>query len=123
MTNPERTQETAGGLVGKVAGKAKEAAGSALGNDDLAREGRLQQAQAEAEVDARREAQEAEQREAEAEVEGARGDLEIERERLRSEIAAEEREGSKRHAADTEKRRKAASAAAFRKPERPSPTA
>ena len=45
MTNPETSERTAGGLVGKLAGKAKEAAGSVVGDDQLAREGRLQQAQ------------------------------------------------------------------------------
>ena len=62
-------EETAGGLLGKVAGKAKEVAGSAVGNDELAREGRLQQAQSDAEIEARREEAEARQREHEADVE------------------------------------------------------
>jgi uncharacterized protein YjbJ (UPF0337 family) len=43
------SERTAGGVVGKVVGKAKEALGGAIENEDLAREGRLQQAQSEAE--------------------------------------------------------------------------
>ena len=50
LTDQENPKQTTGGLVGKVAGKAKEAAGSLVGNGDLAREGRLQQAQADAEA-------------------------------------------------------------------------
>ena len=49
MTNPEIPERTRGGLAGKLAGRMKQAAGSVLGNEDLAREGRLQQAQVEAE--------------------------------------------------------------------------
>ena len=45
-------ESTTGGLLGKVAGKAKEAVGSVVGNDDLAREGRLQQSQADADIEA-----------------------------------------------------------------------
>ena len=62
-------EETAGGPLGKLAGKVKEVAGEATGNDDLAREGRMQQASSEAEAQARQEAAEARQREAEAELE------------------------------------------------------
>ena len=82
MTDPKLPEETAGGQLGKLAGKAKEAAGSVLGNEDLAREGRLQQAQVEAPEHA---AAEAQQREAEAEVEAAKADNELERERLQTE--------------------------------------
>ena len=52
MTDTKTPDETAGGPLGKLAGKAKETAGSVLGNEELAREGRLQQAQAEAEAQA-----------------------------------------------------------------------
>ncbi|MEA2310509.1 MAG: hypothetical protein QOE28_477, partial [Solirubrobacteraceae bacterium] len=41
MTDPEEQERTTGGLAGKVLGKAKAAAGSLTGNDELAREGRL----------------------------------------------------------------------------------
>ena len=45
-------ERTAGGLAGKVAGKLKAAAGAITGNTPLEREGRLQDAQAEAELEA-----------------------------------------------------------------------
>ena len=56
MTEQEKTS---GGLVGKVAGKAKELAGSLSDKDDLAREGRLQEAQADAALEAARRAEHA----------------------------------------------------------------
>lgn len=92
MTNPETPQPTRGGLAGKLAGRAKEMAGSVIGNQDLAREGRLQQAQVEAEADAQIAAERAKQAEAEAELQTERTENEIERERLENEIAARERE-------------------------------
>lgn len=58
-TNPEPTEDMAGGLVGKLAGKAKAAAGSLLAHADLSREGRLQEAHAEADIAAQRAAAEA----------------------------------------------------------------
>src|SRR3954462_13770279 len=91
MTNQD-TERTAGGLVGKLAGKAKEAAGSVIGDDKLAREGRLQDAQADQEIDARREAAEAKRREEEANTEAERAETERERERLQHEVAEERRE-------------------------------
>jgi uncharacterized protein YjbJ (UPF0337 family) len=92
VTNPEIPERTRGGLAGKLAGRMKQAAGSVLGNDDLAREGRLQQAQVEAEADAKIASDRARQVEAEADLEAARTDIEIERERLEHEIAARKRE-------------------------------
>ena len=80
MTDPNREQ-TAGGPLGKLAGRAKEAAGSALGDGDLAREGRLQQAQSDAEREAAAEAAEANQREAESELEEQKAETKNERER------------------------------------------
>ena len=94
MTDPKIPDETAGGPLGKLAGKAKEAAGSVLGNEQLAREGRLQQAQAEAEAEAAQAGAEAQQREAETEVEAAKAENELERERLQTELAAKEREAA-----------------------------
>ena len=49
----ETSEQTAGGVIGRLVGKAKEAAGSLAGNEDVAREGRLQQAQAEAATSSR----------------------------------------------------------------------
>src|SRR5215210_2838314 len=94
VTNPDTPEQTAGGPLGKIAGQVKEAAGSAIGDDELAREGRLQQAQADAEQQARREAEKAEQRQDEAAVEAARAENDLERERLQNELAAQEREAA-----------------------------
>lgn len=87
-------EETAGGLLGKVAGKAKEAVGSVLGNDELEREGKLQHAASEAEVTAARKAEEAEQEKAKAELLASKQENEVERQRLQNEIAAKEREAA-----------------------------
>jgi hypothetical protein len=92
VTNPEIPERTRGGLAGKLAGRVKEAAASVIGHEDLAREGRLQQAQVEAEADAAVADERARQAEAQAELEAERTEHEIERERLENEIAARERE-------------------------------
>lgn len=92
LTNQEQNERTAGGAFGKLAGKAKEAAGAIVGNDDLAREGRLQQAQSEAEIDAQRNAAEAEQRREEANLVEEKTEVELERQRLQNEVTAQERE-------------------------------
>jgi uncharacterized protein YjbJ (UPF0337 family) len=92
LTDQETSERTAGGLVGKIAGKAKEAAGAAVGNDALAREGRLQQAHVDAQADADARAAEAKQRDAEAAVEAEKAELELERQRLQNEVAAQTRE-------------------------------
>jgi uncharacterized protein YjbJ (UPF0337 family) len=92
LTSQETTERTVGGTLGKFAGKAKEAAGSLVGRDDLAREGRLQQAQSEAETDAQRNAAEAEQRRAEADLARQKTETELERQRLQNEVSAHERE-------------------------------
>ena len=73
------TEETAGGLLGKLAGKAKAAAGSLLGDEDLAREGRLQEAGSEAEIQAQRAEAEAEVERRQAEIEAERAEIEEER--------------------------------------------
>ena len=109
----DQTEQTTGGALGRVAGKAKAAAGAALGDDDLAREGRLQQAQSEAEAEAARERELARQAEEEADAGARRAELEREREQLRGELAAEEREaaierdrerrGRRRHSAARER--------------------
>lgn len=91
MSETERTEKTAGGLLGQIVGKAKAAVGSLVGNEDLQREGNLQNAHAEAEVLAERERQEAEQRKQEATVAEQRAEAAAERDRLRAELEAEER--------------------------------
>lgn len=85
-------QKTAGGPLGKLVGKAKEVAGSAFGDDTLAREGRLQQASVDAEVVAEREKAEAKQRQAEADLEGEKVQIEAEKRRLQAEVAEDQRE-------------------------------
>jgi uncharacterized protein YjbJ (UPF0337 family) len=91
MSDPDSPETTSGGLVGAVVGKAKSAVGSLLRNDDLQREGNLQQAQAEAEVDAVKESEAAELRREEAALVQQRADAAAERDRLRAEIEAEDR--------------------------------
>jgi uncharacterized protein YjbJ (UPF0337 family) len=71
-------EEGVRGVVEGVKGKAKEAAGSVLGQDDLAREGKAQQDKADAQRDAAKR---------EAEAEAARG----------SAAAAEKRQESHQH--------------------------
>ena len=71
--------------------------GSALGNDELAREGRLQEAQSDAERAAARDRGEARQAEDEADTAGRRAELKLEREQLHQELAAEEREAAIDH--------------------------
>lgn len=88
----ENAEQVAGGLLGKVAGKAKEIAGEVTRNDNLAREGRLQQAHVDAEAVAAVELVEAEQEEAAAELVAERDEAEIERRRLLAEKAEIERE-------------------------------
>lgn len=105
-----REQEaTAGGAIGKLAGRAKELAGAVLGRDDLHREGKLQQAQSEAEQDAAKLAAEARQKEGEAELEqekaGAaaeRRQVEIEAGEIESEERAERRLAEEKREAELE---------------------
>jgi uncharacterized protein YjbJ (UPF0337 family) len=88
MTDHERTQErTAGGLLGKVAGRAKEVFGSALGSSQLDREGRLQQVQVEAEEDAIEHGREADKKDAEAKLTADKAEAEAERRELEQELS------------------------------------
>ena len=94
MSQRDTPEKTAGGAVGKVVGKVKEAAGELFGQDDLAREGRLQQAQVDAEVVAETHAAEAEQLQTEQQLEADKQENELERQRLRTEITTAEREAA-----------------------------
>jgi uncharacterized protein YjbJ (UPF0337 family) len=89
---PDNTEQVAGGALGKVAGRIKETAGEALGRDDLAREGRLQQAGADAEIEARQRDDVAGDEQAEADIESRKADTEAERARLHAEVDAERQE-------------------------------
>ena len=86
MTEPETDERTTGGLAGKVTGKAKELAGELTNNDDLAREGRLQQAQGDAAVEAAEARTEAQQADAAAQLEEDKVETAAERQRLEAEI-------------------------------------
>ena len=72
--------------------QAKEASGTATGNEDLAREGRLQQAQGEAEREAQQRGCGGRAAREQAQLADERTETELERERLRSEVAATQRE-------------------------------
>ena len=91
MPGPESNETTAGGAFGRLAGRAKAAVGSLLGNEDLKREGNLQQAQSEAEVRAAEETQASELRRQEIALEEQRVADAAERDRLRTELETEER--------------------------------
>jgi uncharacterized protein YjbJ (UPF0337 family) len=80
-------EATSGGTIGKLAGRAKELAGTVLGRDDLHREGRLQQAQGKAEKDAATLAAAAEQKEKEAELEEEKAGAAAERRQVEIEAA------------------------------------
>src|SRR5918912_453897 len=80
-------EKVAGGPLGKLAGTVKEVAGDLTGDETLAREGRLQSAQADAEAEA-------------AELERDKADTQAEAERLRAEVDEQEREA----AADAQER-------------------
>jgi uncharacterized protein YjbJ (UPF0337 family) len=96
LSGTDSDEKTTGGVFGKVAGKAKELAGELTHNDELAREGRLQQAQSEASVEAAADRSEASVAEAQADVveqrqavTEERGRIEAELERTRAEQQAE----------------------------------
>ena len=97
MTDSEGRERVAGGPIGKLAGKAKAAVGNLTRNDELAREGNLQEAQADAGAEAARHADEAERRQQQADLEARRNAVQTERESLRAEVeAATEAEAAER---------------------------
>ena len=109
MTEPDTPERVAGGALGRLAGTVKEAAGSVLRDDELAREGRLQQAEADAEREAARH---------EAQAREARSEAELEEEKAQTVAEARERQGEVEHdadartAAELEREARAAEAAA-----------
>jgi uncharacterized protein YjbJ (UPF0337 family) len=120
VSNHDTSEEVAGGLAGRLAGKAKQAAGAVLGDDDMAREGRLQEAKVDQEREAAREAAEARQAEGQAELEAERAATEEERRRLETEEATAQREAAaerdrieQERAAEERARRERAEAAAL----------
>ena len=86
MTDSNNGERTFGGSIGKATGKAKEVAGEAIDNDDLAREGRLQHIKVDAAQDALRERREAERAEQNAELEREKAETREERERLEAQV-------------------------------------
>jgi uncharacterized protein YjbJ (UPF0337 family) len=57
MGEDDDLEVTREGLLGLLSGKAKEAAGTLVGNDELARAGRLQQAQIDEDAEAAQDAE------------------------------------------------------------------
>jgi uncharacterized protein YjbJ (UPF0337 family) len=88
MTDHEQVSERAsGGLLGKVSGRAKQLVGSAFGNSELDREGRLQRFQVEAEEEAIERGQEADEKDAEVKLAIARAETETERREVEQELS------------------------------------
>jgi uncharacterized protein YjbJ (UPF0337 family) len=93
MTEQEQgSGQVAGGGLGKAVGRVKEALGSAVGNDALSREGRLQQVLAETEQEAAERAKEAAAKEERADIAAERVETEARRERLEGELAREDQQ-------------------------------
>jgi len=82
MTEHGVTERTAGGPLGKAAGRVKQLVGSTFGIDKLDREGHLQQVQVEAEEDAVGRGQEADEKDAEVKLAIAKAETETERREL-----------------------------------------
>jgi uncharacterized protein YjbJ (UPF0337 family) len=80
-------QRRESGVVEKIAGKVKEKAGAVIGNEELEREGRLEQQRVDAEKEAARREERAEQAAAEADVEAEKRDIAVERRELAAEVA------------------------------------
>ena len=84
-------ERTSGGVIGKVVGKAKETLGQASADDDLTREGRLQRAHSDTELDARRNAELARERERRAALDEREVQDEADRARLENQVLADQR--------------------------------
>jgi uncharacterized protein YjbJ (UPF0337 family) len=93
-------ERTAGGVTGRILGKVREFAGEAMGRPDVAREGRLQAAQGDAESkpqgNAESEAGRAEaaarRAEHEASLRARAQETEVERERLEKAVRSQQRD-------------------------------
>ncbi len=99
LQNPTPT----GGVIDKLAGKAKQAVGNLVGNDDLAAEGELQEEKAAAAKDAARLELEAEHAEREAEVAAEQERNRVEQLRVESELADRARDEQIERVASAEK--------------------
>jgi uncharacterized protein YjbJ (UPF0337 family) len=89
----QQMQRTVRGLLGKAIGRAKEAIGQTTDDGTLAREGRLQQAQARTEREATEVGSRAQERERDAELRDREVKVGAVRDELRNEVAADQREG------------------------------
>ena len=78
----EKAERVAGGPLGKMVGKAKEAIGSAIGNEELSQEGRVQQVQVDTEQEAAERAGEAAKKEERAEIAEERSETQARRREL-----------------------------------------
>ena len=108
MNKGASRESTSGGITGRFVGRVKEALGDLKDDRDLAREGKLQQAKAEATKDAEAASREAELARREAELKEERADLEHERAALDADLTERER------AAEADRERIAAEAEAER---------
>lgn len=101
-------ETTTGGPLGKVAGKVKQAAGGLLGDKDLEREGRLQEASGDAEVEATERSAQAGRAEDSARLDEERAAVQRESEQLDAKARQADREDDidrERHAAEREAQR------------------
>ena len=89
----------------RVAGAAKQVAGTAAGDEQLRQEGELHAEKADAALESRREEARAEQKRAEAEAEAKDRELAVERQQLAAEEMAEVREESIEQQRDSQQER------------------
>ena len=115
---PEDTPDTSGGVLDKLAGKAKQVVGNIVGNETLAEEGSLQERKADTALDATRLAAEAEQAEREADLAAEQEQNRLDQARVEAELAEQTRadqiereEAAERAAVADEAARKEAAAA------------
>jgi uncharacterized protein YjbJ (UPF0337 family) len=93
MTEQDQNSvRVAGGGLGKAVGRVKEALGSAVGNDALSREGRVQQVLTETEQEAAERAKAAAMKVEDADIAAGRVETETRREQLEGELARERQE-------------------------------
>jgi uncharacterized protein YjbJ (UPF0337 family) len=97
-------ERTTGGLIGKAIGKAKAAIGDLRGDHELAREGRLQQAQSDLERDARETAARASRKEAAADTRRQEAENDRERASLETAIADDDKRRRVEQDRETEQR-------------------
>lgn len=88
---PEETPEPHGGVVDKLAGKAKQAVGRIVGDENLAEEGALQERKADTAKDATRLTAEALQAEREADLAAEQEANRLEQARIEAELAEQSR--------------------------------